>query len=301
MRASPFSTYPDAAATPLAGVDHSSRPTAAAGPSSSLPRTKTPWGGDQGRSWRAPRAGAYHRLEHDGHRIEHDPAAPRRAWTPTSASRSPKSGYFSRPQGRFLPCKSRCASCALEYHPGRMTRPLLAAVGFVVGRADVCVGADVGADRRTSRADLATGRLEEVRRLVARALPRTSARAPSTSPATATRTRRSRCSRGRATTSARRYKLALRARIFLEEELTSPDTPNGRRFYPYDPWFWLAADNLHTFERSKIRIGGDVAHGRAVVVREPLSAPCVRGRRRAERQPRVRVRPGQRRGRASGR
>jgi hypothetical protein len=55
-----------------------------------------------------------------------------------------------------------------------------------------------------------------------------------------------------------RYKLALRARIYVEEEFTSPDTPNGRRFYPYDPWVWLAADNLHKFERSKIRIGGVV-------------------------------------------
>jgi len=53
-----------------------------------------------------------------------------------------------------------------------------------------------------------------------------------------------------------RYKLALRARFYLEEELTKPDTENGRRFYPYDPWVWLAADNLKTFERSKIRIAG---------------------------------------------
>jgi hypothetical protein len=55
-----------------------------------------------------------------------------------------------------------------------------------------------------------------------------------------------------------RYKLALRARVYVEEEFTSPDTANGRRFYPYDPWVWLAADNLHTFEKSKIRIGGVV-------------------------------------------
>ena len=55
-----------------------------------------------------------------------------------------------------------------------------------------------------------------------------------------------------------RYKLALRARIYVEEEFTTPDTPNGRRFYPYDPWVWLAADNLKTFERSKIRLGGVV-------------------------------------------
>jgi len=46
------------------------------------------------------------------------------------------------------------------------------------------------------------------------------------------------------------YKLALRARLYVEEELTSPDMPNYRRFYPYDPWFWLSADNLKTFERT---------------------------------------------------
>ena len=53
-----------------------------------------------------------------------------------------------------------------------------------------------------------------------------------------------------------RLQLSLNARIYLETELTQPDTPNGRRFYPYDPWLWLSAKNLHTFERSKIRIGG---------------------------------------------
>jgi len=55
-----------------------------------------------------------------------------------------------------------------------------------------------------------------------------------------------------------RFKLALRARIYVEQELTQADNPTGRGFYPYDPWFWLAADNLHTFDRSKIRIGGMV-------------------------------------------
>jgi hypothetical protein len=55
-----------------------------------------------------------------------------------------------------------------------------------------------------------------------------------------------------------RYKLSLNARIFLEEELTRPADTTGRRFYAYDPWVWLAAGNLHTFERSKIRIGGVV-------------------------------------------
>jgi hypothetical protein len=55
-----------------------------------------------------------------------------------------------------------------------------------------------------------------------------------------------------------RYKLAVRARILLEQELTQPDNPTGRHFQPYDPWVWLAADNLRTFERSKIRIGGSI-------------------------------------------
>jgi hypothetical protein len=53
-----------------------------------------------------------------------------------------------------------------------------------------------------------------------------------------------------------RYKLGLRGRIILEQELTQPDNPNATRFHPYDPWIWLAADDLKTFERTKIRIGG---------------------------------------------
>jgi hypothetical protein len=55
-----------------------------------------------------------------------------------------------------------------------------------------------------------------------------------------------------------KYKLAVRARIFAEEELTSPDNSTARRFYVYDPWVWLAADNLRTFERTKIKLGGVV-------------------------------------------
>jgi hypothetical protein len=53
-----------------------------------------------------------------------------------------------------------------------------------------------------------------------------------------------------------RYKLALRARLIIEQELTQPDDRSGTRFHPFDPWIWLAADNLRTFERTKIRIGG---------------------------------------------
>jgi hypothetical protein len=55
-----------------------------------------------------------------------------------------------------------------------------------------------------------------------------------------------------------RLKLSLSARIYAEMEVTQPDNPEGRHFYPYDPWLWLSASNLHTFERSKIRIGGMV-------------------------------------------
>lgn len=52
-----------------------------------------------------------------------------------------------------------------------------------------------------------------------------------------------------------RYSLSLNARIYAELELTEPDNPEGRHFYPYDPWLWLSAANLHTFERANIRLG----------------------------------------------
>ncbi len=52
-----------------------------------------------------------------------------------------------------------------------------------------------------------------------------------------------------------RYSLSLNARLYVEEELTEPDNPEGRHFYPYDPWLWLSAQNLHTFARTKIRLG----------------------------------------------
>ncbi len=55
-----------------------------------------------------------------------------------------------------------------------------------------------------------------------------------------------------------RYKLSLNARLYAETEITQPDNPEGRHFYPYDPWLWLSSSNLHTFTRSKIRIGGFV-------------------------------------------
>jgi hypothetical protein len=53
-----------------------------------------------------------------------------------------------------------------------------------------------------------------------------------------------------------RYKLGLRGRFILDQELTRPDDPNGTRFHALDPWIWLAADDLKTFERTKVKIGG---------------------------------------------
>jgi hypothetical protein len=53
-----------------------------------------------------------------------------------------------------------------------------------------------------------------------------------------------------------RFKLTVNARLFITTELTAPDDENGRRVYVYDPWVWLSAQNLHTFERSKLRISG---------------------------------------------
>ena len=53
-----------------------------------------------------------------------------------------------------------------------------------------------------------------------------------------------------------RYTLSLNARLYAETEFTQPDNPEGRHFYPYDPWVWLSAQNLHTFERAKLRLGG---------------------------------------------
>ena len=53
-----------------------------------------------------------------------------------------------------------------------------------------------------------------------------------------------------------RFKLSANARLYVEEELTMPDVPNGRRFSPYDIWLWLSAKDLHTFAGPKIRLGG---------------------------------------------
>jgi hypothetical protein len=52
-----------------------------------------------------------------------------------------------------------------------------------------------------------------------------------------------------------RFKLSANARFYLEEELTTSDLPNGRRFTPYDIWLWLSAKELHKFETAKVRLG----------------------------------------------
>ena len=86
-----------------------------------------------------------------------------------------------------------------------------------------------------------------------------------------------------------RFKLAVNARMFIEEELTTPDNSTAQRFYVYDPWVWLAAQNLHTFERTKIRLGASCA---ACCRCRPRAATkhdrSARDRHRD--QPRVRVR-----------
>jgi hypothetical protein len=53
-----------------------------------------------------------------------------------------------------------------------------------------------------------------------------------------------------------KYKLTLNARVYLEEEYTTPDGPTGRRFNPLDTWLYLAAKNLYTEARSKVRFSG---------------------------------------------
>jgi hypothetical protein len=55
-----------------------------------------------------------------------------------------------------------------------------------------------------------------------------------------------------------KHDLTLNARLYLEVEYTQPDNPQARRFYPLDPWFWLAARNLYTEPRSRIRFGGQI-------------------------------------------
>jgi hypothetical protein len=55
-----------------------------------------------------------------------------------------------------------------------------------------------------------------------------------------------------------KHDLTLNARLYAEVEYTSPDNPQARRLYPLDPWLWLAAKNLYTEPRSRIRFGGQL-------------------------------------------
>ena len=55
-----------------------------------------------------------------------------------------------------------------------------------------------------------------------------------------------------------KYKLSLAARVYLEEEYTTPDLTNGRRFYPLDTIFSLNAKNLYTMPRAKVTFLGSL-------------------------------------------
>jgi hypothetical protein len=55
-----------------------------------------------------------------------------------------------------------------------------------------------------------------------------------------------------------KYKLTLNGRVYLEEEYTQPDLPNGRRFNILDSWIFLSAKNLYTMPRAKVTFSGTV-------------------------------------------
>ena len=50
-----------------------------------------------------------------------------------------------------------------------------------------------------------------------------------------------------------RFKLTLNARVYVEEEWTTPDNSVGRRFNPLDSWIYLTSKDLYTMPRAKIR------------------------------------------------
>jgi hypothetical protein len=52
-----------------------------------------------------------------------------------------------------------------------------------------------------------------------------------------------------------KYKLAVAARIYFEEEYTTPDTPNARRWSLQDSVLYLNAKNLYTMPRAKVTFG----------------------------------------------
>ena len=76
-----------------------------------------------------------------------------------------------------------------------------------------------------------------------------------------------RSTRAPSTTWGRSSRFAERAHL-RRAELTTPTTPSTVALYLYDPWVWLSASNLHTFERSRIRIGGI---GRVIIPLSPES------------------------------
>src|SRR5262249_44753423 len=53
-----------------------------------------------------------------------------------------------------------------------------------------------------------------------------------------------------------KFKLSLNARAYPAEGYTLPDSPTGRRFNPLDTWLYLAAKNLWSEPRSKIKLSG---------------------------------------------
>jgi hypothetical protein len=55
-----------------------------------------------------------------------------------------------------------------------------------------------------------------------------------------------------------KYKLSLNGRLYIEEEYTQPDLPNGRRFSILDSWIFLSAKNLYTMPRAKVTFSGTV-------------------------------------------
>jgi hypothetical protein len=55
-----------------------------------------------------------------------------------------------------------------------------------------------------------------------------------------------------------KYKLTLNGRLYVEEEYTRPDLPNGRHFNILDSWIFLSAKNLYTIPRAKVTFSGSV-------------------------------------------
>jgi hypothetical protein len=51
-------------------------------------------------------------------------------------------------------------------------------------------------------------------------------------------------------------KLSLKSRFIFMEELSVPDDDTGRRFFYYDPWFWLSAGNLYTDSQTDLKLTG---------------------------------------------